>query len=157
MSLRTFVFAGVYGLAMAAAPWSVQAAPPHHGGGGHHPGAGHPGGGYHQSAGHHPGVGGPHPGGGGYPYHHHHHHQQPGGIPGGNFNFSVGVYDYSDPSYYGEYQTQPTYSTFSQETYVQGVRYAVPAGYEGYPAGSVITYGAYNYQIIGDGTMVMVF
>jgi hypothetical protein len=37
---------------------------------------------------------------------------------------------------------------------VAGQRYQVPAGYEGYGAGTTITYYGYNYTIQGDGTMI---
>ena len=33
--------------------------------------------------------------------------------------------------------------------------YQVPAGYEGYGAGTLVTYGGYNYVIQGDGTMLV--
>jgi hypothetical protein len=38
---------------------------------------------------------------------------------------------------------------------VPGQPYQIPAGYEGYPAGTVITYVDYNYVILSDTTMVL--
>jgi len=38
---------------------------------------------------------------------------------------------------------------------IAGQPYQVPAGYTGYAAGAVITYGGYNYVIQGDGTMLL--
>jgi len=38
---------------------------------------------------------------------------------------------------------------------IAGQPYQVPAGYTGYGAGAVITYGGYNYVIQGDGTMLL--
>ena len=36
-----------------------------------------------------------------------------------------------------------------------GQPYAIPAGYEGYSAGTPITYGGYNYVIQDNGTMLL--
>ena len=36
---------------------------------------------------------------------------------------------------------------------VSGQPYQVPAGYEGYGAGTLVAYAGYNYVIQGDGTM----
>jgi hypothetical protein len=37
-----------------------------------------------------------------------------------------------------------------------GVAYAIPAGFETYPAGTLITYGGYRYLIQDNGTMMFV-
>jgi hypothetical protein len=38
---------------------------------------------------------------------------------------------------------------------VAGQPYAIPQGYESYPAGTLITYGGYNYVAQGNGTMLL--
>jgi hypothetical protein len=38
---------------------------------------------------------------------------------------------------------------------VAGQPYAIPQGYESYPAGSMITYGGYNYVTLDNGTMLL--
>lgn len=38
---------------------------------------------------------------------------------------------------------------------VAGQPYQIPAGFESYPAGSLITYGGYNYVTQPDGTMLL--
>jgi hypothetical protein len=38
---------------------------------------------------------------------------------------------------------------------VAGQPYFVPAGYEGYGAGTTISYGGYNYVLQGNGTMLL--
>jgi len=65
---------------------------------------------------------------GGWGHHHHHYH---------GYSYNNGYYPY------GYYPVQPQ-------------AYAVPAGYEGYPAASIINYGGVLYRIVGDGTMVVV-
>jgi len=81
----------------------------------------------HHHDGHH--GGGWH--GGDYRYHHHHHWHPYGG----------GVYYYG--SGYQGYYEQPQFVQPLQQAY------QIPPGYEGYPDGTVINYGGYNYVISG--------
>ena len=41
------------------------------------------------------------------------------------------------------------------QTPIPGQPYQVPAGYEAYQAGTLISYGGYNYVIQGGGTMLL--
>ncbi len=72
-----------------------------------------------------------------------------------------GVYQQPQPGYAQQYaaydpQTQQTmYQQIQPTSYVATATqpYQIPAGYQGSPAGSVISYGGANYLIGGDGTM----
>jgi len=90
----------------------------------HHHGGQH-GGGWHGGGQH---GGGWHGGG----YYHHHPHWNP---------YGGGVYYYG--SGYQGYYEQPQFDQPSQQAY------QIPPGYEGYPDGTVINYGGYNYVISG--------
>jgi hypothetical protein len=50
---------------------------------------------------------------------------------------------------------QQTVETTASTGPVAGQPYQVPTGYEGYGAGTLITYGAASYVIQGDGTMLL--
>ena len=70
-----------------------------------------------------------------YPHHHHHHP---------HWNPYWGVYYYG--SGYQGYYEQPQFVQPPPQAY------QIPPGYEGYPDGTVINYGGYNY-VISDGVM----
>jgi hypothetical protein len=89
----------------------------------HHHGGRH-GGGWHGGGYHHPHH---HP-----HYHHHHPHWNP--YWGGGYYYGSG--------YQGYYQA-PQFVQPPQQAY------QIPAGYEGYPDGTVINYGGSNYVISG--------
>lgn len=46
-------------------------------------------------------------------------------------------------------------SGLSARAQVAGQPYQIPAGFESYPAGTLITYGGYNYVTQPDGTMLL--
>jgi len=65
-----------------------------------------------------------------------------------------GYYQQPQQNYYP--QPQQGYYQQPQQTAYQpsdGQRYQLPAGYQGYTAGSVINYGGATYTVAGDGTM----
>ena len=75
-------------------------------------------------------------------YHHHHHHGY------SNWGRGYGYPGYGYSSGYSGY-TQPIY----QQPVYQPTPYFIPAGYEGYGAGTLINYGGVNYTIGTDGYM----
>lgn len=46
-------------------------------------------------------------------------------------------------------------STSSAQAPTAGIAYQIPAGFEAYPAGTLITYGGYNYVTQANGTMLL--
>ena len=81
-------------------------------------------------------------------------------IPGGYANSPGSVINYGGTSYQINYDgTMSPYSGVQQTSYQptqtqsNGQRYQIPAGYQGYSVGSVISYGGNSYQIGADGTM----
>ncbi len=122
----------------------------HHAGGGHgfahHGGGGH-GGGYHHP--HHPHY--PH-----HPHHPHHPHWNPygGGVDSDGSGYQ-GSYEQSEIVGGGVDSDGSGYQgSYEQPGFVQPPpqAYQIPPGYEGYPDGTVINYGGYNY-VISDGVM----
>ncbi len=70
-------------------------------------------------------------------------------------NFPQGGYSQQPQQGYYQQPQQGYYQQPQQTAYQpsDGQRYQLPAGYQGYAAGSVINYGGATYTVAGDGTM----